>query len=86
MALFTASDFGHALDAGSGRLIPTMAVDQYAAQLGQWYGLSDSELKRKSHGTPYIAMLSNNSLILIYFTFKVMFKFNNKSYLTSRRA
>jgi uncharacterized protein (DUF1501 family) len=38
------ADFGHALDAGSGRLIPTMAVDQYAAQLGQWYGLNASEL------------------------------------------
>ncbi|MFT7140364.1 MAG: hypothetical protein ACJAXW_003529 [Candidatus Azotimanducaceae bacterium] len=38
------TDFGHASDAGGGRLIPTIAVDQYAAQLGRWYGLNGSEL------------------------------------------
>uniref|UniRef100_UPI003F6A35DD DUF1501 domain-containing protein n=1 Tax=Aequoribacter sp. TaxID=2847771 RepID=UPI003F6A35DD len=31
---------GHDHDAGGGRLIPTIAVDQYAAALGQWLGLS----------------------------------------------
>ncbi|MDK2596657.1 DUF1501 domain-containing protein [Pseudoalteromonas obscura] len=38
------AEFGHELDAGSGRLIPTMAVDQYAASLGAWLGLSETEL------------------------------------------
>lgn len=38
------AQFNHELDAGSGRLIPTMAVDQYAASLGRWLGLSDSAL------------------------------------------
>ncbi|MEO1481231.1 MAG: DUF1501 domain-containing protein [Myxococcota bacterium] len=38
------SDFGHALDAGGGRLIPTTSVDQYAAPLGRWFGLNDTEL------------------------------------------
>jgi uncharacterized protein (DUF1501 family) len=38
------ADFSHSLDAGSGRLIPIMVADQYAAQLGQWYGLNASEL------------------------------------------
>lgn len=27
-----------------GRLIPTLAIEQYAATLGRWFGLSDSEL------------------------------------------
>lgn len=35
---------GHDQDAGKGRLIPTLAVDQYAAALGRWFGLSNSEL------------------------------------------
>ncbi len=36
--------FDHAQDAGSGRLIPDLSVDQYAASLGRWFGLGDSEL------------------------------------------
>lgn len=36
--------FGHEADSGSGRLIPSMAVEQYAAELGRWFGLSNSEL------------------------------------------
>ena len=36
--------FGHAQDAGSGRSIPTLSVDQYAAPLGRWFGLSDPEV------------------------------------------
>ena len=36
--------FDHALDAGRGRLIPEISVDQYAASLGRWFGLSDGEL------------------------------------------
>ena len=38
--------FDHELDAGGGRLIPTLAVEQYAAPLGRWFGLSDSELQQ----------------------------------------
>ncbi len=38
------ADFGHSLDAGSGRLIPTMSVEQYAGSLGTWFGLGENEL------------------------------------------
>jgi uncharacterized protein (DUF1501 family) len=31
-------------DTGNGRLIPSIAVDQYAATLGKWFGVSDSHL------------------------------------------
>ena len=37
-------DFGHAQDAGSGRLIPTTSVEQFAEPLGRWFGLNDSEI------------------------------------------
>ncbi|MEM9688132.1 MAG: DUF1501 domain-containing protein, partial [Pseudomonadota bacterium] len=35
---------GHEQDSGGGRLIPTTSVEQFAAPLGRWFGLSDSEL------------------------------------------
>ena len=35
---------GHEFDLSRGRLIPQVAVDQYAGSLGRWFGLSDSEL------------------------------------------
>lgn len=37
--------FGHQQDAGRGRLIPTLSVEQYAAGLGAWFGLSEDQLK-----------------------------------------
>ena len=36
--------FGHNFDAGRGRLIPQLAVDQYAGALGSWFGLTQSEI------------------------------------------
>ena len=39
------SDFGHDLDSGTGRLIPTTSVEQYAASLGRWFGLDGDELR-----------------------------------------
>ncbi len=35
---------GHEFDAGNGRLIPQIAVEQYAAQLGNWWGLSPLDI------------------------------------------
>ena len=35
---------GHEQDSGNGRLIPTTSVEQFAAPLGSWFGLNDSEL------------------------------------------
>lgn len=38
------ADFGHELDAGSGRLIPTQSIDQYAAALGHWFGVGQYDI------------------------------------------
>lgn len=35
----------HGQDSGNGRLIPTLPIEQYAATLGRWFGLTDSELQ-----------------------------------------
>ncbi|MEM6580254.1 MAG: DUF1501 domain-containing protein [Pseudomonadota bacterium] len=37
------SQLGHEQDWGNGRLIPTTSVEQFAAPLGQWYGLTAAE-------------------------------------------
>ena len=39
------SELNHQLDAGGGRLIPTLSVDQYAASLGQWLGIEQGTLE-----------------------------------------
>ena len=36
--------FGHDFDAVSGRLIPSLSVEQYAAPLGRWFGLSEIDV------------------------------------------
>ena len=41
---FPASGLGHALDVGSGSLLPTLSVDQYGATLAKWFGVPDSQL------------------------------------------
>jgi uncharacterized protein (DUF1501 family) len=38
------SQLGHSQDAGNGRLIPSVSVEQFAAPLGKWFGLNDSQL------------------------------------------
>jgi uncharacterized protein (DUF1501 family) len=43
-------DLDHDFDAGHGRLIPTLAVQQYAATLGRWFGLSSGELHQALPG------------------------------------
>lgn len=47
--------FGHAQDAGSGRAIPTIAVDEYAAALGRWFGLTETELQQALPSLPNFA-------------------------------
>jgi uncharacterized protein (DUF1501 family) len=41
---YPVTGLGHDQDAGSGSLIPTTSVDQYAATLARWFGLSDAQL------------------------------------------
>jgi uncharacterized protein (DUF1501 family) len=36
---------GHPLNTGRGNWIPTTAVDQYAATMAKWFGLSDTQLR-----------------------------------------
>jgi uncharacterized protein (DUF1501 family) len=37
---------GHSLDVNRGRLLPSTAVDQYAATLARWMGVADSDMTR----------------------------------------
>lgn len=46
-------------DVGQGRLIPTTSVDQYAATLASWFGISDSEM---SSVLPYIGNYTTRNL------------------------
>lgn len=42
---FPEAAIGHNLDTNNGRIIPTTSVDQYAATLGGWFGLNNTELR-----------------------------------------
>lgn len=37
-------DLGHDQDSGNGRLIPTTSVEQFAAPMGRWFGLTQNEV------------------------------------------
>jgi len=50
---------GHPRDSGRGRLIPAASVEQYAATLGRWFGLNDSELIQ---ATPNLANFAQGDL------------------------
>jgi uncharacterized protein (DUF1501 family) len=50
---------GTAEDVGSGRLLPTTSVDQYAATLARWFGVSDQDL---SIVAPHLAAFGNGDL------------------------
>ncbi len=56
--------FEHSQDAGRGRLIPTIAVDQYAASLGRWLGLNDDSL---AQALPNLRNFSANPLANLLF-------------------
>ncbi|KGE04178.1 DUF1501 domain-containing protein [Pseudohaliea rubra] len=56
---------GHDQDAGGGRLIPTIAVDQYAAALGIWLGLSQAAV---SEALPNLANFSSQPLTGLFRT------------------
>ncbi len=51
---------GHEADSGGGRLIPSVAVDSYAAEIGRWFGLNKSELSAALPGLNNFDPLSNS--------------------------
>lgn len=51
---------GHEADSGGGRLIPSVAVDSYAAQLGRWFGLGAAELSAALPGLGNFDPLPNS--------------------------
>ena len=54
-------ELGSADDLGDGRIIPTLSVDQYAASLSRWFGLSENELNAVF---PNLSRFDNNMLDL----------------------
>lgn len=56
---FPVTALGTATDVGSGRLLPTTSVTEYAATLGRWMGLSASELTTV---LPNLGNFSNTNL------------------------
>ncbi|MEM8768052.1 MAG: hypothetical protein AAGE43_11435, partial [Pseudomonadota bacterium] len=38
------AEFGHSLDAGAGRLIPSMSVEQFGANFAGWLGLNEARI------------------------------------------
>ena len=45
-----AAELGHGQDAGNGRLIPSISVEQFAAPMGSWFGLNQAELNEALPG------------------------------------
>ncbi len=56
------ASLGHDWDAGNGRLIPGVSIEQLAAPMGRWFGLSDAEL---AVALPNLANFSEQSLNFI---------------------
>jgi uncharacterized protein (DUF1501 family) len=56
---FPATALGHALDVGSGSLLPSISVDQYGGTLASWFGLSPTQI---AEVFPNIANFSNRNL------------------------
>lgn len=56
------ASLGHDWDAGNGRLIPGVSIEQLAAPMGRWFGLSDAEL---AVALPNLANFSEQSLDFI---------------------
>lgn len=52
----------HEYDVGRGRMIPTTSVEQYAATLGKWFGLSSSEL---NNTLPNLSNFSQSDLMFL---------------------
>lgn len=51
----------HDLDVGSGRLVPTLSVEQFASPLGRWFGLNEAEL---AASLPALGAFDSNALSL----------------------
>lgn len=56
---FPEAAIGHSQDTNNGRLIPTTSVDQYAATLGGWFGLNNTEL---NDALPGLTNFSNRDI------------------------
>lgn len=56
---FPEPETGHSQDTNNGRLIPTTSVDQFAATLGGWFGLNDSE---QADALPGLSNFSNRNI------------------------